>query len=174
MPRLFTAITLPDEVITTLQRVQPEIRPGLRLIPREQMHLTMHFLGEFDLELARLALSSIRLPALSLTIDRLGSFRRRKDAILWAGITPTMELAQVHQAMSTSLQEVGYQPEQRPFHPHITLARCDGRVPMTVVKKFESQPWEPMTVPVTEVVLFSSLLLPTGPVYAKEAAISLG
>lgn len=173
MPRLFTAITLPDDVISTLQRVQPEVRPGLRLISREQMHLTMHFLGEYDLELARLALSSIQLPALSLTIDRLGSFRRRKDAILWAGISPTMELAQVHQAMSTSLQVVGYQPEQRPFHPHITLARCDSRVPAAVVKEFENQHWEPVTLPVQEVVLFSSQLLPTGPVYTKEAILEL-
>jgi len=173
MPRLFTAITLPDNVITTLQRVQPEVRPGLRLISREQMHLTMHFLGEFELELARLALSSIHLPALSMTIDSLGSFRWRQGTILWAGITPTMPLAELHQTISLCLAEAGFQPEQRPFHPHITLARCDGRVPSSVVKEFENQCWEQVTFHVQEVVLFSSQLLPTGPVYTKEAIFEL-
>lgn len=173
MPRLFTAITIPDEVTALLMGVQPEIRPGVKLIPREQIHLTMHFLGEFELELARLALSSIRVPAFSMTIDSLGSFRRRQGTILWAGVKPTMPLAELHQSMSARLAEVGYQPEQRPFQPHITLARCDGRVPMKVAREFESQHWETVTFLVTEVVLFSSQLLPTGPVYTKEAIVAL-
>jgi 2'-5' RNA ligase len=172
MPRLFTAITLPDNIITTLQQVQPGVRPGLRVIAPEQIHLTLHFLGEFDLAQATLALSTVKWPAFELMISSLGSFQGHRDTILWAGLAPSTALTDLHQTMCKHLVEVGYQPEQRPYHPHITLARCDARVPAVVVEEFVSQAWEPVTLRVQEVVLFRSQLKPTGPVYVKELVLS--
>ncbi len=172
MPRLFTAITLPDAIITRLQHVQPAARPGLRVIAPEQIHLTLHFLGEFDLALARQALSSVKIPAFELMISSLGTFQGHRDTILWAGLAPSTVLTDLHQSMCQHLSEVGYHPEHRPYHPHITLARCDGRVPATVVNEFTNQPWEPVIFGVQEVVVFSSQLKPTGPVYVKELVLS--
>lgn len=168
MPRLFTAITLPDHIITTLQQVQPAVRPGLRVIAPEQIHLTLHFLGEFDLARATQALLSVKWPAFELTISSLGTFQGHRDTILWAGLAPSTALTDLHQTMCKHLVEVGYQPEHRPYHPHITLARCDAKVPAMVADEFVSQPWKPVTFGVQEVALFSSQLQPTGPVYVKE------
>lgn len=173
MSRLFTALTLPDDIITTLHQVQPAIRPGLRLIAPEQIHLTLHFLGEYDLALATQALSTLKISAFELTINSLGTFQGHRDTILWAGLAISTALTELHQTMSTRLAEVGYQPEQRPYHPHITLARCDARVSATVVNEFTNQRWEPVTFPVQEVVLFSSQLQPSGPKYVKEASFAL-
>jgi len=172
--RLFTGIVIPFSVAQQLAALQPQPMPGLRLVKSEQMHLTLHFIGEGDVELYRRALEGLSVPGFTMTIDTLGRFSNPRGTILWAGIREEPGLMQLHQVMETALVSVGYQPEQRAYHPHLTLARCDRRVSRKVVESFVKQPMMPMEVKVEEVVLFSSMLSDKGPRYEREGAVRLG
>ncbi|MBL8821587.1 MAG: RNA 2',3'-cyclic phosphodiesterase [Planctomycetia bacterium] len=173
MARLFTGIALPPAVVQKLQALQPSPMPGIRLVKAEQMHLTLHFIGEGEVEVYRQGLEKLRSPHFSITIEALGKFANRKETILWAGVRESTELQSLHREMEAVLVMVGYQPEMRPYHPHLTLARCDGRVPGEVVEAFLTQPFEPDEFRVNEVVLFSSVLSSQGPTYHQEFVIQL-
>ena len=74
MARLFVAIDFPDEIKTALQQCQPLQQPGLRNTRRNQLHLTLHFLGESSVDIiqtflkahAKLSLPPINVDQLSL------------------------------------------------------------------------------------------------------------
>ena len=68
MPRLFVAVDLPDRTICELIRIQPRPADGIRLTRREQIHVTLHFLGEADVQQVCTALQEIRLPTFLLTL----------------------------------------------------------------------------------------------------------
>jgi 2'-5' RNA ligase len=74
-----------------------------------------------------------------ITIDGVGHFVGRDGAItLWAGVTPSVELSALHERVAVSLQSIGYQPEDRGFTPHISLARCDPTVSADYINAFLS------------------------------------
>lgn len=139
MARLFTGFALPPAVVQKLLTLQPSPMSGMKLVKPEQMHLTMHFIGEGNVELYRQALEKLQTPRFSITIESLGKFANRKETILWAGVHESAELKSLHREMEMKLVEAGYQPENRRWHPHITLARCDQRVQGKVVEAFLAQ-----------------------------------
>jgi 2'-5' RNA ligase len=173
MARLFTGIAIPDIAIDQLVALQPSPMPGMKLVKPEQIHLTLHFIGEADVKAYRQVLQMLQSPPFSMSIEALGKFTNRKETILWAGVHESAELKALHREMQDALVLAGYQPEKRPYHPHITLARCDGRVPGDVVKAYLAQHYEQMEIKVDEVVLFSSVLSEKGPRYVREAVFAL-
>ncbi len=50
MPRLFVAVDLPAAVAADLAMLQPPRTAGVRLVQQQQMHLTLHFLGQASVE----------------------------------------------------------------------------------------------------------------------------
>lgn len=171
--RLFTAIEIPEFVALQLSTLQPRLMPGMRLVKAEQMHLTLHFIGEADVEPYRAAMETVRMPAFTMTMDTLGKFSNPRGSILWAGIREEPGLMQLHKVLETALESAGYRPEKRAYHPHLTLARCDNRVPGKVIAAFVKQPMVPLEVKVEEVVLFSSVLSDKGPQYEREGVYPL-
>lgn len=174
MARLFTAIEIPQPLAQQLAKLQPRAILGVRLVKTEQIHLTLHFLGETSLPLVQQALQDFDGKSFSLTIDRVGSFPTAgKTTTLWAGIRASRELLEMHQELETRLMVAGYRPEKRAYHPHVTLARCENDVPRKVIDEFLKQTMVPVEVTVTELVLFSSTLSPLGPTYHQEIVIKL-
>lgn len=176
MPRLFVAIDLPDPVITELVAIQPAAQPGLRLTPAAQMHLTLHFLGEADVGVVASALATVRAAAFTLTLDGVGHFSAAEgDAVLWAGIQHNDSLRQLHTAVGAALGVTGFRPEARPYHPHLTLARCRNSVPPTVVRDWLRQhgSFHADAIPVRRITLYSSELGSMGPVYRGESSVEL-
>lgn len=174
--RLFTAIVIPFPVAQQLARLQPQPFPGLRLVKTEQIHLTLHFLGDTSLAVIQKELQGFSRSAFELTIDRLGSFPTAgRTTTLWAGLRESRELMQLHQTLEARLMVAGYRPEKRPYRPHITLARCSQEVPRQMIQDFQAQQSTlmPMTFNVQEVVLFSSRLSEIGPTFQQENVYSL-
>ena len=97
---------------------------------------------------------------------------KRPARVLWAGIVEQPALLALQAAVETALGAVGFEPEDRPFSPHITLARLKGDA---TVERFLQQHGafraEPFTV--SEFYLVSSLLTPQGPLYRYEAHFPL-
>ncbi|CAB1367979.1 RNA 2',3'-cyclic phosphodiesterase [Denitratisoma oestradiolicum] len=130
--RLFFALWPSTALAGELHRLAAEARPacGGRLMARDTLHLTLAFLGQVEetrlLELHDIA-AAIRVPAFTLTLDRLGYWRHNR--ILWAGCaTLPPELEALAAALHQALRHAGFAMEERPFAAHVTLlrnARCE-------------------------------------------------
>ena len=126
--RLFVALSLPDPVIESLLALQGGV-PGARWQKREQLHLTLRFIGEVDGAKAAAiddALALISAPAFALELKAVGSFGGRIPRDLWAGVKPCESLGHLQRKIESSLQRIGLEPDGRKYTPHVTLARLKG------------------------------------------------
>ena len=119
--RLFVAAVPGEELLAALVQAQEDLRRlGGRgnFSARENLHLTLAFLGETDRpDGARRALSRLTGSPLALWAEGLGRFRRPEGDLCWAGIRPSPPLEAVARRLA------GLLGEERPFRPHLTLAR---------------------------------------------------
>jgi 2'-5' RNA ligase len=177
MMRLFVALALPDAVVSGLEMIQSGV-PGARWQTREQMHLTLRFMGEVDGRDAAAiddALSMISAPQLVLQLKGVGEFGGKNPRALWAGVAPNDALLHLQRKIETAIQRIGFEAEPRKFTPHVTLARLRGTPPGIVMDYlvdhalFSSASFE-----VAEFTLFSSHLSPNGSLYSAEQTYPLG
>lgn len=176
MARHFIAIDLPAEILSALARIQPRPVAGLRLTPSSQMHLTLHFIGESDVEQLGLALAPVHEQPLTLEVRGVGRFPPRgRPSVLWAGIAPQPALTHLHAAIGEALRAAGLPTESRPFAPHITLARCTPQASPGAIDHFLQQN-DSLSLPpfaVDEFRLYSSTMTTGGPVYRCEQSFPL-
>lgn len=176
MPKLFVALDLPPEAKAALGKLIPPDLLGVRRSPPEQMHLTLIYLGRVSPRRTSAILTQIDMPAFTLCVRGLGSFGTPDGhTVLWAGIEFNPELQQLHAALSASLAAVGFQPEDRPYTPHVTLARCAietraGDIAELLARQatFALPP-----IAMTEIHLYSSAWYAGAPVYRRERSFPL-
>lgn len=180
MVRLFVAADLPEEARDRLLGVRPHAFPGVRLVGRQEMHLTLHFIGELENEyLATVcrALERVKAPPFAIDLEGVGRFPPDGEArVLWAGVRGTPQLFALHQAVGTALAAaIAYSPEDRPYHPHVTLARLDRSPPREAVEDYldEHAAFQVAAVPITRFSLYSSARTRQGPRYEAEARFAL-
>jgi 2'-5' RNA ligase len=150
--RLFVAVRPPPEALTDLERAVAAVRPlapDLRWTLPAQWHLTLTFLGDVadddvpDLE-GRLARAAARHPPLALWFRAAGRFGSR---VLITRLDGDREpLRRLAAATSAAARRCGLAVEDRPYRPHLTLARSDGgtdlRPLVEALAPFEGVPWE--------------------------------
>ena len=180
MPRYFVAIPLPDEARERLVAVQPPAVPGMRILGREELHLTLNFLGEVaarDLDKLRTALATLRRDAFTIALNGIGKFQQEgRPQVLWAGVEANAELLDLHRSIGTALADaIGFHPEERAYSPHITLARMNGPVPPDVIDRYleGSRGLVIPSVPIDCFVLYSSNFGDNMPHYREEAVFPL-
>jgi len=138
--RLFVALPLPAEIAAALCSICPSDRPGVRPISASDMHITLHFLGTAPVAAVGEALRSVRAHAFEVGLESPGHFRLRGGkTILWVGVAATPRLLALHRLTARALRAVGFEPEQRRYRPHITLARLAGSAPRGLVDAVEAQ-----------------------------------
>src|SRR5512133_4052691 len=124
--RLFIAIELPADLKMTLGQLRVEIQ-GARWVPAEQIHLTLAFLGEVaetDVEWLTRALAGIQTNEFRLCFSGTGCFpTRHRPRVLWIGLEPHARLQELAGKVRETVIACGIAQEERPFSPHITLAR---------------------------------------------------
>lgn len=137
MLRAFIAITPP----ATLQHAVAEVREAFqrldlpwRWVIPEQIHLTLTFLGHVPAEQVTaiaqaMAWAAQGQTAFPLRAQALGCFPHpSRPRVLWVGLTdPGQALAHLYERLTAALIPLGFPPEDRPFHPHLTLARAQNR-----------------------------------------------
>jgi 2'-5' RNA ligase len=177
MPRLFVAIDFPDPVREHLALVCFGL-PDARWVPREQLHLTLRFIG--DVEGSRFLdvrdeLLNVRSAPFDLRLRGLGHFPPRgRPHVLWAGIEKSPALEALHGRVESVLVRAGLPPEARNFAPHVTLARLKGTPARRVADYLtEHALFAAGPFPVTEFRLYSSLLSPKGAAHTLEASYPL-
>jgi 2'-5' RNA ligase len=115
-------------------------------------------------------------PAVRLRVGGLGVFPANgRPRVLWAGveeISPGGALVSLASALEGAARAVGFEPEERPFRAHLTLARAarDGRA----TRRPEGNPLVASELLADEVVLFRSELGPGGARYSRIEGFSLG
>lgn len=174
--RLFSAIELPESVQRFLQGLDPSVG-GMKWIQPAQMHLTLGFFGSVDAdreEKLREHLQKIQLGSFFLPLAGVGSFKSRgAPSVVWMGTgNGHPHLFQLHKQVSEAALAANIEPDLRPWHPHVTLARCRG-ASAQAVRKFvrENEELDGGMFPVDHFTLFSSRLSSAGSVYNSELIV---
>jgi 2'-5' RNA ligase len=129
--RLFIAIEIPETIRNTFASLLKEFRasaPHLKWVRAENLHVTLKFLGETDaskLDALQNVLASIRSPEpVHLEFRGLGFFpNEKRPRVLWAGMEAFPNLQTLAADIDQAAHSLGFPLEQRPFTPHLTLAR---------------------------------------------------
>jgi 2'-5' RNA ligase len=174
--RLFVAIDLPEPIRQLLAALDPHIR-GVRWSDPNQMHLTLGFFGDVreDVELAlREKLSAIEFGAFFLPVGGIGTFSMKgAPKIIWIGVGKAHpHLFQIHKRVQEAALAVGLEPELRPWHPHITIARCRDVSAQSLRKFLQlNEQFDAGMIRVDEFHLYSSKLTPAGPIHTRELTV---
>ncbi len=161
MQRLFVALDLPEYTLEALDQLTEPMR-GLTWSMPENRHLTLFFLGETPeerIEAVRVALRSISVAAFFMPVQGVGYFPPKgRPRVLWAGVgNGHPHLFQLQHRITDTLFGLGFDPGERAWQPHITLARCGGASAEAIrqyIKKHRD--FETAPVRVTEFHLYAS------------------
>lgn len=125
--RLFVAIALPEELRTEYGRSLQHDIPNVRWTRRDQLHLTLHFLGDVKKDpIKKLVneLSMIRVNAFKLVFDHCGFFPvEQRPRVFWLGFKRSASLTALHSEIKHILGDLGLAKDDRAFKPHLTIAR---------------------------------------------------
>lgn len=180
--RLFVAVRPPDAVLDAVEEVVGGARRsmvGPRWTGRDQWHVTLRFLGHVEGEQVGAisqALDTVsRMPPFPVRLGGGGAFPRPSRArVVWLGLVggddPMTRLAG---SVNGAVEPLGFEPEKRDFHPHLTLARL--RDPGDVTPAVEALGDGPVgpAFTVEEVVLYESRLSRKGARYEPLSAVAL-
>jgi 2'-5' RNA ligase len=169
--RLFTGISLAPNVIDNVSAVLDERKPtaDLKWSPIQNLHITCKFIGawpEDHLAELKAALSTVPVAGpIPIVISGVGFFSNS----FFAGVQAGPQLSELVAAIDQALVPLGCQPEDRTFHPHVTLARFKHSSDLPTLREnldfgaFNAQ----------EFHLYLSEPTPRGSVYTKLATYDL-
>ena len=133
--RLFVALEIPEEVRKNLAELIRELRgiaPQEKWVRAENLHVTLKFIGGIapeKLEPIRCVLLKVHSDSpVKMYFRGLGFFPNEKSPrVFWAGIEASANLKTLAAEIEHRLEKTGIAREQRPFSPHLTLARFESR-----------------------------------------------
>jgi 2'-5' RNA ligase len=166
------------EVQTALQRLSLPFR----WVQPAHIHLTLKFLGDIAPETIDPVVQALRHAVMPFTpftisIRGLGCFpNQTRPRVLWMGVHASHDmLLHLQQRLETELLSIGFASEERPFHPHLTLARGQQRIsqPQLANALQTYDDWLFGEMLVEQVVLYQSQLHRHGAVYTMLCSISL-
>lgn len=186
MIRTFLAIELPKPILKKIEEVQGDLRSAhadVRWVNPEKIHLTLKFFGNIEESRIDLILKSIEEPIrntlpFSLKVRGVGAFPNLKNPrVVWMGLVDGKGVVGAFQKqIESQLGKIGFQSEDRPFHPHLTLGRMkSSRGKEELVERMEEHKEEEFgDLQAERVILFKSDLRPTGPIYTPLKELILG
>ncbi|OGL47409.1 MAG: 2'-5' RNA ligase [Candidatus Schekmanbacteria bacterium RBG_13_48_7] len=182
--RGFIAVELPDQSRVVIEKTQNALKnmPGyLNWVKPSSIHLTLKFLGQTpksSIESITKTLNNVvqGTTPFNLFLEGVGVFPNlRRPRVVWIGLKGDIDmLKNLQKQVESAMQQLGFEPENREFKPHLTLARIkSGKgdhhweriIQKTVV---ENSP----PIRVSSFYLFQSILKPTGAQYNKLACFS--
>jgi 2'-5' RNA ligase len=172
--RLFIAIEISPDVRAALAALLKEFRalaPQVKWVRPKNIHITLKFLGEtHSSKLAALqaALSAIRSSQpVTLHFRGLGFFPNEKRAkVFWAGMEASPNLPSLAADIDQATHKLGFPLEDRPFTPHLTLARFQPPgLPPKLATAQEAASREFGSLTAREFHLIESKLKPAGAEY---------
>jgi 2'-5' RNA ligase len=180
--RSFIAIEIPLEIQQNIYKETSYFRrqiDGLvRWIPPENMHLTLKFLGDISPSNVEFLMHMLRNEAdnvgcFSIHLTGLGSFPSlKRPRVIYIGIHAPAGLEALHRGIESASRRLGYESEERPFSPHLTMGRVKQNITAVEQQKIrrciEATQVDVLgTARVDSVHLFKSELKPSGSVYTR-------
>ncbi len=183
--RLFIAFSLPTPVIGYLGRISDDLGrrvpvKAVRWVRPKSIHLTLRFLGDtLENQVTEIAIEMDKIveryAAFELQVDRLGCFPNpRRPRVIWAGIGGnTNDLQVVQGEIEAMVNMLGWEPEGRKYHPHLTLGRVKNSAQVVQSRLLWGRELDPMKIPASDIHLIESRLQPDGAVYTVRHSSSL-
>ena len=174
--RLFVALPIPVPVAQNIMLIQGGV-PGARWQSREQLHLTLRFIGEVDGRDAAMlddALAGIEAPSFDLQLHGVGQFGNKQPHTLWAGVRKSEALDHLQRKVDAAIRRSGQPQDMHKFTPHVTVARLrnpDG--PKLIEWLTHHALFTSAEFRVDAFHLYSSRLTSDGSVYAIEQSYPL-
>jgi len=188
--RSFIAIELSEEAKKGLARLRKELEKDehkfVKWVDPGGIHLTLKFLGNIPAERVTEITEAMEkaaqgISSFHLEISGLGAFPSLRQArVFWVGIGGEMDkLSKLQQNIDSALAALGFAKEERPFVPHLTLARLKEGVSPPERRSFGelvgSTTFEDKyPVKVEAVRLMRSQLTPAGAIYTCLSVVGLG
>jgi 2'-5' RNA ligase len=187
--RSFIAIELPEEVREGLARLRNELERNehkfVKWVNPDGLHLTLKFLGNIPSKRVTEIINVIEevtqgVSAFHLEISGLGAFPSLRQArVFWVGIGGEVDkLSKLQQNIDSALAVLGFVKEERPFVPHLTLARLRPGASPVERRSFGELVGHTIFedkyhIEVEAVSLMRSQLTPVGAVYTRLSTVEL-
>jgi RNA 2',3'-cyclic 3'-phosphodiesterase len=173
--RLFIAIEIPPEIRATFAALLKELRaiaPQVKWVRSENLHVTLKFLGEpksGKLSALQNVLASVRSgQPVNLQFRGLGFFpNERRPKVFWVGMESSPNLKTLAADIDSATHRLEFPLEDRPFTPHLTLARFPvPNVPAKLQQAIQQNSAQSFgSLQTSEIHLIESKLKPAGAEY---------
>src|SRR5262245_36161850 len=169
--RLFLAVEIPQPVKDALARLQETLRQGgiseVRWTKAAGIHLTLRFLGESSEErlfaLQGYLSGGAPFPPFRCAPEHLGLFSSRgRPRVLFVALRGKGPLQELAAWVDGKAEKAGFEREQRPFSPHVTLGRFAEEARRAPELPEIPEPLALLEIPVERFILFRSHLGPQG------------
>jgi RNA 2',3'-cyclic 3'-phosphodiesterase len=175
--RSFISIDLEDQqiltrvasIISSLQALGGDLKP----VEVENIHLTLKFLGNVSIPRltdVKSSLKQLAFPSFSAGIKGAGAFPNlNRMNVIWVGVDEGWsQVEQIYEQVEKLLSSVGFRRENRPFSPHITIARVKSGRKRDEISNFLQRLVDESfgTLTVDKVRLKQSILSSSGPKYS--------
>ncbi|MCF7825342.1 MAG: RNA 2',3'-cyclic phosphodiesterase [Candidatus Marinimicrobia bacterium] len=176
--RTFLALPIPEQIKGYFKNMLVPIvdrQDKINWVKPENIHITLNYLGETDsdkIEEHALRIESVvnAFPTFQLGTTDTGIYpHANAPRVLWVGSMPyDLTLNAFKQKLDKELLQLGYTLDNRPFQPHITLARVKTiSRKSTFIHKFLSAEVREFNFEVDTVVWMKSTLTPVGAEYEE-------
>lgn len=177
--RTFLALPVPDALTAPLLAVGHRL-PVVRPVAAENLHLTLHFLGDVpEAQLEELCGEIARkpLPGALLKLDGVSHFEGVAGGSFHGVIAPDAGLTALHDRLKVCITRAGLPFQRRRFRPHVTLARFRGLDAVEagrVTSALSTQQPLMGQAAAERLVLYRSHLRPSGAEYEELIDFPLG
>ena len=183
--RSFIALPVPEEVTHHLARLHLTVPPRagkIRWVKAEAMHLTCSFLGDIEAGQVEsigdaMAGAVAGIAPFITSLDGIGAFPNfRRPRVVWVGFADGHEeTVELKARLDDALESLGFEPERRRFHPHLTIGRVKEGGDRGVLEHAAADWVIPFENWVSdELILFQSVLSRNGPTYTPLVRAQLG
>ena len=154
--RLFIAIPLSESVkerVVELQRKLDSSKTRMKLVEKENLHMTLRFIGEGEPDEWITKMDHIKEKPFEIVFDQLGAFPNQEYIrVIWIGCERVESLLNIHRLIG-----------EGELSPHVTLARLKNQPDQVVRGLLDERITLPMQV--NKIVLMKSNLTRMGPKY---------
>jgi 2'-5' RNA ligase len=185
--RTFIAIELPGDLREHIYARTSGLRSvarSVKWVPAENLHITLKFLGNMPETLLPEIEKAIReavtsLSAFEMVFTGAGAFPespKKPPRVVWVGVEAPDVLYEVQRGVEAAMAPLGFEPETRPYSPHLTIGRVRqpprGGLLRREMETLEGEKFGKVLV--GEVALMKSTLHPAGARYERLFSFPLG
>jgi 2'-5' RNA ligase len=173
--RTFLAIPIPDSLVPAVESLRDRLaasRADVKWVDRSNFHFTIRFLGEIDTDQVERIKTIIRSmadrAAFPTEIGNVGAFPSLSaPRVIWVGLAKGYrEMQELAQELENALCKLGFIPEVKPFHAHLTLGRARSERWGTLKELLAQETGlAGYAFQANQLTLYASTLTPQGPIY---------